>query len=115
MKQFTFAMLFIVFFYAAPLYAEQYQVVFETTGCDGSSGFSTIAVEEIYKIQDGDCSDPKNPEQRLQQLLVHNGSGSYTVYTVRQTDAREIMNEVKSYMKARRTVLERANTVIVTE
>jgi len=101
--------------YAGPLFAEQYQVAFETTNCDGSSGFSTIAVDQIYKIQKGDCSDPQDPTRSLQQLLVHNGSGSYAVYSVRQADAREIMNEVKSYMKARRSVLERAGTVIVTE
>ncbi len=115
MKQLPFGILVLVLFFGAPLSADPYQVVFETTNCDGSTGFSTIAVDEIYKIQDGDCSDPKDPGQRLQQLLVHNGSGSYTVYTVRKTDAREIMSEVKSYMKARRTVLERAESVIVTE
>lgn len=95
--------------------AEPQKVAFETTDCSGASGFATISVDSIYKIQDGDCNDPNNPEQRLKQLLVHNGSGSYNIYSLGQGEAREVMNEVKAYMKARRGALERSNTIILTE
>ena len=105
----------LLFFRALPCNASQYQVVFETTQCDGSSGFSTVAVDSIYKIQEGDCTDPEAPDQKLKQLLVHNGSGSYVIYSLRVTEAREIMDEVKNYMKARRKALEETDTVIITE
>lgn len=96
-------------------HAESYMVVFETIDCTGKSGFVTTPVESIYKIQDGDCSDPNNPDQRLKQLLVHDGSGSYIVHTLGQDAAREVMNDIKSYSKARLGVLERANTIIIAE
>ncbi len=96
-------------------YAEPYKVVFETIDCDGKSGFLTISIESIYKIQDGDCNDPNSPEQRLKQLLVHDGSGSYRSHSLGQDAAREVMDEVKAYMTARRSTLERADTIILTD
>lgn len=115
MKQIILAIVFMSLVVAGLCYAEPYKVVFETLDCDGKSGFLTISIESIYKIQDGDCSDPNNPEQRLKQLLVHDGSGSYKSHTLAQDAAREVMDEVKAYMKARRGALERANTVIITD
>ncbi len=115
MKKIVLAILFMCLVVTELCYAEPYKVVFETIDCDGKSGFLTISIESIYKIQDGDCNDPNNPEQRLKQLLVHDGSGSYKSHSLDQDAAREGMDEVKAYMKARRGVLERANTVILTD
>jgi len=115
MKQIVLSIVFMALVVTRICYAEPYKVVFETIDCDGKSGFLTISIESIYKIQDGDCNDPNNPEQRLKQLLVHDGSGSYKSHSLGQGAAREIMDEVKAYMKARRGVLERANTVILTD
>ncbi|WP_163339093.1 hypothetical protein [Desulfopila sp. IMCC35008] len=115
MKQIILAVLFMSLAGMGRCYAEPYKVVFETIDCNGKSGFLTVSIESIYKIQDGDCSDPNNPGQRLKQLLVHDGSGSYTSHTLAQDAAREVMGEVKAYMKARRGALERANTVILTD
>ncbi len=95
-------------------WAEAYQVVFETINCDGSTGFATIGIETIYKIEEGDCSHPDKPEEKLKQLLIHDNSGSYHAYTLSQDEARGIMLEIKAYMKARRGLLERSEAVIVT-
>ena len=115
MKQIVLTIVFLSLVMAGLCYAEPYKVVFETIDCDGKSGFAIISVESIYKIQDGDCNDPNNPEQRLMQLLVHSGSGSYNTHLLGQDAAREVMDEVKGYMKARRGALERANTLIITD
>lgn len=115
MKQIALAIVFMSLVIAELCYAEPYKVVFETIDCDGKSGFLTISIDSIYKIQDGDCNDPNNPEQRLKQLLVHDGNGSYKSHSLGQDAAREGMDEVKAYMKARRGALERANTIIITD
>ena len=115
MKQIVLAIVFMSLVVTGLCYAEPYKVVFETIDCDGKSGFLTISIESIYKIQDGDCNDPNNSEQRLRQLLVHDGSGSYKSHSLGQDAAREVMDEIKAYMKARRGALERANTVILTD
>jgi len=115
MKKVLFLSILSLFVLTVTSHAESYQVAFETKTCDGISGFATIPVQSIYKVQEGDCTDPDNPNQKLQQLLVHNGRGSYNIHSLGQDAAREVMDEVKAYMKARRGVLERANTVIVTD
>ena len=115
MKQIVLAIVFMSFVVTGFCYAEPYKVVFETIECDGKSGFLAISIESIYKIQDGDCNDPNNSEQRLKQLLVHDGGGSYKSHSLGQDAAREVMDEIKAYMKARRGALERANTVILTD
>jgi len=93
--------------------AEPYQVIFETIDCSGSTGFATVAVNNIYKVEDADCSHPDQPAQKLKQMLVHEESGSYNAYTLSQEQAKEVMLEVKAYMKARRNLLERSDAVIV--
>jgi len=115
MKQIVLVIVFMSLVVTGLCYAESYKVAFETIDCDGKSGFLAISIESIYKIQDGDCNDPNNPEQRLKQLLVHDGSGSYKSHSLGQDAAREVMDEVKAYMKARRIALERANTLILTD
>jgi hypothetical protein len=115
MKQIVLTIALLSLFVTGLCYAESYMVVFETIDCAGKSGFVTVPVESVYKIQDGDCSDPNNPDQRLKQLLVHSGSGSYVTHSLGEDAAREVMNDIKSYMKARRGVLERANTIIIAD
>jgi len=111
-KVFPLSVLLIISFVQL-LSAEPYQVVFETVDCDGGKGFATVGVETIYKIIDADCTHPDNPDQHLKQLLVNDASGSYTTYTLSHEEARDIMTQVKGYMKAKRGLLERSDAVIV--
>jgi len=81
--------------------------------CSGQSGFATVGPEEIYKIENGDCSDPAHPGQKMRQLLVHDGSGSYTAYSLTQEEARSVMKDLKEYMRARKGALERSQSIIL--
>lgn len=95
--------------------ADSYRVVFETLDCNGSAGFAIIGPEQIYKIEDGDCSHPNNPKQRLKNMLIHDGSGSYKVFTLSQDEARKVINDVRDYMAAKKKALEGADSVIITQ
>lgn len=95
--------------------ADSYKVVFETMDCSGTTGFATVEPDEIYKVGDGDCSNPDDPGKKLKQLLIHDGSGSYKAYTLTQEEARNVMLDVKEYMKARKGLLERSNSIIISQ
>ena len=92
---------------------DSYKVVFETMDCSGNTGFATVGPDEIYKIGNGDCTNPEDPGKKLKQLLIHDGSGSYKVYTLTQEEARNVMMDVKEYMKSRKGVLDRSNSIII--
>ena len=104
----------ILFFLAAPVHASgDYKVIFETTDCNGNTGFATVGADEIYKMNNDDCTDPNNPGKHLKQLLVHDGTGSYTVYKLTQAEARNVMLDLKEYMKSKKGVLDRSDAVII--
>jgi len=107
------ALLIATFFCSPGLADDSYKVVFETMDCSGNMGFATVGPDEIYKIGNGDCTNPENPDQKLKQLLIHDGSGSYKVYTLTQEEARNVMRDVKEYMRARKGVLERSDSIII--
>lgn len=88
-----------------------YQVTFETLDCNGDSGFATVGVDQIYKIQAAGCAGPDGTT--LKQLLVHDGSGSYNAYIISQEESENINKEIKAYMAARRGILERSEAIIV--
>ena len=92
---------------------DTYKVIFETMDCNGNGGFATVGADEIYKIEDGDCSHPQHPGQKLKQLLIHDGTGSYKAYTLSQEAAKNVMIDVKEYMQARKGVLERSDSIII--
>lgn len=90
-----------------------YQVVFETMDCSGNTGFATVQPSDIYKILNGDCSNPEKPGEKLKQLLVHDGNGSYTAYSLTQEEARSVMKDVKEYMRSQKGLLDRSNSIIL--
>ena len=101
----------LIFSFCAYAESDAYQVTFETTSCNGDTGFATVGVDEIYKIQSAGCMGPDGKE--LKQMLLHDGSGSYTVYTLSQQESENVMKEVKAYMAARRGALEKSDTIII--
>jgi len=106
--------LFLATFLSIPAHAaDVYKVVFETMDCSGNTGFATVGPDEIYKIGNGDCMDPDNPAKKLKQLLVHDGQGSYRVYTLTQDEARNVMQDVKEYMRSRKGSLDRSDSIII--
>lgn len=92
---------------------DSYKIVFETMDCSGNTGFATVGPDEIFKVGDGDCTNPEDPGKKLKQLLVHDGSGSYNVYTLTQEEAKNVMLDMKEYMKSRKDVLDRSDAVII--
>ncbi len=91
----------------------EYKVIFETTDCSGNTGFATVGADEIYKINQGDCSDPSDPGKHLKQLLVQDGNNSYKAYSLTQDEAKNVMLELKEYMKSRKNVLDRSDAIII--
>ena len=92
---------------------DSYKIIFETMDCSGNTGFASVGLDEIYKMDNGDCSEPDHPDRKLKQLLVHDGSGSYTAYTLTQDEAKNVMRDMKEYMRARKGVLERSDSIII--
>ena len=92
---------------------DSYKIVFETMDCSGNTGFATVGPEEIFKVGNGDCTNPEDPGKKLKQLLVHDGNGSYNVYTLTQEEAKNVMLDMKEYMKSRKGVLDRSDAVII--
>ncbi len=112
--RFVYAAVLLFFLLSSSGFADDtYKVVFETMDCSGNTGFATVSAGEIYKVENGDCNHPDHPGQKLKQLLVHNGNGSYTAYTMSQEEAGNVMRDVKEYMRARKGVLERSESVII--
>jgi len=107
------ALLMLTFFSSHTSAADSYKVVFETMDCSGNTGFATVGPDEIYKVGNGDCTDPNDPGKKLKQLLVHDGSGSYIAYSLTQDEARNVMLDVKEYMKSRKGVLDRSDAIII--
>jgi len=106
-----FAVLFFVCFVSGVANASPYQVTFETTDCNGDTGFTTVGVDEVFKIQSAGCSGSDGSP--LKQMLVHNGSGSYNVYTLTEEESKNVRKEIKDYMASRRGLLDRSGAVIV--
>ncbi len=115
MKNFTrcyFVIVFVcVLFLTVGAIAAPYQVTFETTDCNGDTGFVTVAIDEIFKVQSAGCSDSTGTQ--LKQMLIHNGSGSYNAYTLTEEESKNVRQEIKDYMASRRKLLDRSNAVIV--
>jgi hypothetical protein len=115
MKKITLRFFAILFFVCLAVVGvangSPYQVTFETTDCNGDTGFSTVGVDEVFKIQSAGCSGPDGAP--LKQMLVHDGSGSYTAYTMTEEESKNVRKEIKDYMAARRGILDRSNAIIV--
>ncbi len=115
MQKITLCFFAVLFFFCLAMVgvasASPYQVTFETTDCNGDTGFTTVGVDEVFKIQSAGCSGPDGAP--LKQMLVHDGSGSYTAYTMTEEESKNVRKEIKDYMAARRGVLDRSNAIIV--
>ncbi len=100
---------------AISLYAGDFQVMFETTSCTGETGFAAAKVEDIYKVENAACTAPGNPGEKLKKILIKNAGGSYDTFTLTASEAKNVIGDMKAYMKARLKNLENANTLIITK
>ena len=109
--RFSAILFFVCTLVAGTANASSYQVTFQTTDCNGDTGFSTVGVEEIFKIQSAGCNGPDG--KPLKQMLIHDGSGSYNAYTLTEEEAKNVNKEIKDYMTARRRALDQPGAVII--
>ncbi len=86
-----------------------YQVAFETTECNGDSGFATVMIENIDKIKTASCL---YEGKKLKTLLVRR-SGTYATYTLTYDEAKSVMQDVKLYNRMRLKMMGNANTLII--
>ncbi len=89
--------------------SEPYQVAFETTECNGESGFATVAIERIDKIQTASCL---YEGKKLKKLLVRR-DGSFATYTLTYDEAKSVMQDVKLYNRMKLKMMENASTLII--
>ncbi len=97
--------------FSSLLFAESYQVAFETTECSGELGFATVEIKNIDRMESAGC---RHEGKKLQKLLVRRG-GSYATYTLTHDEAREVMKDVRLYNRARLKMMENANAVVITK
>ncbi len=88
---------------------DSYQVAFETTECNGESGFATVAIEDIDKIQTASCL---HEGKKLKKLLVRS-AGSYATYSITHSEAKVIMQDVKLYNRMRLKMMQNSSTLII--
>ncbi len=92
--------------------ASDYQVMFETMTCDGETGYGTVQLQDIYKIESADCFDP-NTGKKLKKLLVRDMSGHFLIYTLTDESAKKLMKEGQDYMHARKKSLENSDSLYI--
>lgn len=106
-----FKILFILFAVASISEAKlsSYRVAFETMSCEGESGFATVDIERIDKIQTAECS---YKGKKLKKLLVTK-NGTYVTYTLTYEEAKSVMQDVKLYNRMRLKMMENSNTLLI--
>jgi hypothetical protein len=86
-----------------------YQVAFETTSCDGETGFASVNIESINKIQSASCL---YKGKKLKKLLVDK-NGSFITYTMTYDEAKAVMQDVKLYNRMRLKMMENSSTLVI--
>lgn len=86
-----------------------YRVAFETISCEGESGFATVDIESIDKIQNAGCS---YKGKKLKKLLVTK-NGSYVTYILTYEEAKSVIQDVKLYNRMRLKMMENSNTLVI--
>jgi hypothetical protein len=91
------------------------QVSFQTTECNGDTGFASVELERIWRIKAAGCAAPDKPGEQLMQVLVKSTTGltKYEVFTVNPTEAEYIQAQIKAHMDAKRKALEGGETIII--
>ncbi|WP_455212551.1 hypothetical protein, partial [Kaarinaea lacus] len=46
------------------------QVTFKTTDCNGNTGFASVELERIWRINSAGCATPDKPDEQLLHVLV---------------------------------------------
>jgi hypothetical protein len=100
--------------FAAAATVHAYQITFETTECNGDTGFAAVEVDRVYRVEADDCG-PQQPGEKRKQVLVRASAGPtrYDVFTVAEKEGQRIQNEIRKYNDARRRSLDRGGTIMI--
>lgn len=84
-------------------YSQGIEVTVQTSGCSGETGFASFPSSRLYKIDEGWCSDPENPGEKLQQVFLktESGPGKYDVLWVTREEASAIVDQIKEIRDAK--------------
>jgi len=83
------------------------KATFQTTDCAGSTGFASVDVDRIEKLQPITCENGR----QLKQVLVKSRTGSFDVFTVVEGEAGKIEAQIQQVMESRRKALESGKTI----
>jgi len=86
------------------------KVTFQTTDCSGATGFASVDVDHIDRLQPITCDSGR----ALKQVLVKTRSGSFEVYTVAEAEAGKIEAQIQQVMESRRKALESEKSLRIT-
>jgi hypothetical protein len=99
--------------FSAVVSAIGFDIAVQTTDCFGATGFASFNAGDLYKIQTGDCVDPRTGKQ-LQQILLKSDSGlvRYDVLWITPEEARNVLAQVDEINRAKIERLNRPDVVI---
>jgi hypothetical protein len=83
------------------------KATFQTTDCAGATGFASVDIDRIDRLQPMSCENGR----KLKQVLVKSRTGSFEVYTVAETEAGKIEAQIQQVMESRRKALESGTTI----
>lgn len=104
----------LIVFCCGTLYASDFEITFETTECNGDTGYSVVNVANIYRIESINCKEGEN-QQELKQVMINSRSNvsAFDVFTVTTEEAKQIQKQVRHYVDAKRKALESSTSVII--
>ena len=104
---------YIGLFYGA-LYATEFEITFETTECNGDTGFSVVNVADVYRIETIKCEGAAG-QQKFKQVMINSRSNvsAFDVFTVTAAEAKQIQMQVRRYIDAKRKALETGSSIII--
>jgi len=83
------------------------KATFQTTDCAGTTGFASVDIDRIERLQPITCENGR----KLKQVLVKSRTGSFEVHTVVETEAGKIEAQIQQVMESRRKALESGKTI----
>ena len=98
---------------AAPaVLAGGFKVTFETLDCNGDTGFASVDIDRIYRIETTDCG-PEQPERKLKQVLVRSYATGFDAFSLSEAEAEALQQQLKRYQGARQQSIERGDTIYI--
>lgn len=89
-----------------------FKVTFETLECNGDTGFASVEIDHIHRIETTDCG-PEQPERKLKQVLVRSHTTGFEAFSISEAEATTLQQQIKRYQGARLRAVERGDTIYI--